>query len=62
MRSWIRMSAVLLGAGLVLGTVPAAAQNVAEGKTASQSSTVFGGTESRAVDGNRNGNFFLGSV
>lgn len=36
--------------------------NVAQGKSASQSSTRSGGAASRAVDGNTNGNFSAGSV
>jgi hypothetical protein len=36
--------------------------NLAEGKTATQSSTTFGGSASRAVDGNKDGNFANGSV
>ncbi len=39
-----------------------ATYNVAWQKNATQSSTAAGATASRAVDGNRNGNFFAGSV
>jgi hypothetical protein len=36
--------------------------NVARGKTATQSSTAFGGDASRALDGNTDGDFNAGSV
>src|SRR5262249_55935006 len=41
---------------------PAALANLALGKTATQSSTAFGGDAARAVDGNVDGDFFAGSV
>src|SRR5262249_30065033 len=41
---------------------PAAPANLALGKTATQSSTAFGGDAARAVDGNVDGDFFAGSV
>jgi hypothetical protein len=43
----------------VIGT---SGQNLALGKTASQSSTVLGATASRANDGNTDGNYADGSV
>jgi RHS repeat-associated protein len=43
----------------VMGT---SGQNLALGKTATQSSTAFGGTANRANDGNTDGNFADGSV
>ncbi|MFE7710783.1 discoidin domain-containing protein [Streptomyces sp. NPDC057486] len=38
------------------------ANNLAKGRTASQSSTAFGGDAARAVDGNTDGNFSDGSI
>ncbi|WP_164743423.1 LamG-like jellyroll fold domain-containing protein [Microbacterium sulfonylureivorans] len=43
-----------------LRVLPAA--NLAQGRTATQSSTYSGAAASRAVDGNTNGNYFAGSV
>ncbi|WP_010523138.1 S8 family serine peptidase [Aquimarina agarivorans] len=46
----------------VNNAAPVAISNVALNKSATQSSTAFGGAASRAVDGNTNGNYREGSV
>lgn len=43
-------------------TTSAAMVNLARGKRATQSSTGYGGTADRAVDGNTNGDYFAGSM
>jgi len=44
------------------GAVPGGLVNLARGKAALQSSTGYGGSADRAVDGNTNGNYFAGSM
>ncbi len=56
------MATTMLAAALLLFMAPASAQNLARGKPATQSSTYPAAPASKAVDGNTNGNWSLGSV
>ena len=49
-------------AGIATLSAPVAAQNIAQGQAAFQSSTWFGAVAGLAVDGNTNGDFAVGSV